>query len=188
MVSELKFTKKQIKEFLGGLMSLNCTNGVCILYILFLWTCIFQDFYRILQVIASTNLREIKKILLNCLLLVALVGLFPRLAAQNITFKHLSTDNGLSQISVNDIYVDENNLIWIGTREGLNCYDGNDITIYDGLVKDAPDYIFKYGEIFSVVTYEDLNLIDGIISRKNFNLLNNKNTYRKEVKYLCGQK
>ena len=101
MVSELKFTKKQIKEFLGGLMSLNCTNGVCILYILFLWTCIFQDFYRILQVIASTNLREMKKILLNCLLLVALVGLFPRLAAQNITFKHLSTDNGLSQISVN---------------------------------------------------------------------------------------
>ena len=28
------FTKKQIKEFLGGLMSLNCTIGVCILYIL----------------------------------------------------------------------------------------------------------------------------------------------------------
>ena len=142
MVSELKFTKKQIKEFLGGLMSLNCTNGVCILYILFLWTCIFQDFYRILQVIASTNLREMKKILLNCLLLVALVGLFPRLAAQNITFKHLSTDNGLSQISVNDIYVDENNLIWIGTREGLNCYDGNDITIYR-LEKNNPYSLFS---------------------------------------------
>ena len=59
------FTKKQIKEFLGGLMSLNCTIGVCILYILFLWTCIFQDFYRILQVLRrlfglfSANLRRI---------------------------------------------------------------------------------------------------------------------------------
>ena len=105
-------------------------------------TCIFQDFYRILQVIASTNLREMKKILLNCLLLVALVGLFPRLAAENITFKHLSTDNGLSQISVNDIYVDENNLIWIGTREGLNCYDGNDITIYR-LEKENPYSLFS---------------------------------------------
>lgn len=83
-----------------------------------------------------------KKILFNCLLLVALVGLFPRLAAQNITFKHLSTDNGLSQISVNDIYVDENNLIWIGTREGLNCYDGNDITIYR-LEKDNPYSLFS---------------------------------------------
>lgn len=88
-------------------------------------TCIFQDFYRILQVIASTNLRKMRKIFLYCLLLILLAGLFSRLAAQNITFKHLSTDNGLSQISVNDIYVDENNLIWIGTREGLNCYDGN---------------------------------------------------------------
>lgn len=73
-------------------------------------------------------------------------------------------------------------------RNNLFVYDENDITIYDGLVKDAPDYIFRYGEIFSVVAYEDLNLIDGIISRKNFNLLNNKNTYRKEEKYLCGQK
>lgn len=73
-------------------------------------------------------------------------------------------------------------------RNNLFVYDENDITIYDGLVKDAPDYIFSYGEIFSVVAYEDLNLIDGIISRKNFNLLNNKNTYRKEEKYLCGQK
>lgn len=73
-------------------------------------------------------------------------------------------------------------------KSNLFVYDGNDITIYDGLVKDAPDYIFKYGEIFSVVSYEDLNLIDGIVSRKNFNLLNNKNTYRKEKKYLCGQK
>ncbi len=65
-------------------------------------------------------------------------------------------------------------------KSNLFVYDGNDITIYDGLVKDAPDYIFKYGEIFSVVSYEDLNLIDGIVSRNNFNLLNHKNTYRKE--------
>lgn len=75
---------------------------------------------------------------LFCLLAVAC----PRLAAQNITFKHLSTDNGLSQISVNDIYVDEHNLIWIGTREGLNCYDGNDITIYR-LEKDNPFSLFS---------------------------------------------
>jgi len=105
-------------------------------------TCIFQDFYRILQVIASTNLRKMRKIFLYCLLLISLAGLFSRLAAQNITFKHLSTDNGLSQISVNDIYVDENNLIWIGTREGLNCYDGNDITIYR-LEKENPYSLFS---------------------------------------------
>ena len=48
----------------------------------------------------------------------------------------------MSQISVNDIYVDENNLIWIGTREGLNCYDGNDITIYR-LEKNNPYSLFS---------------------------------------------
>lgn len=108
---------------------------------------VFMDLYisGFLSNIASNSFYESKgneENTFNCLLLVALVGLFPRLAAQNITFKHLSTDNGLSQISVNDIYVDENNLIWIGTREGLNCYDGNDITIYR-LEKDNPYSLFS---------------------------------------------
>ena len=83
-----------------------------------------------------------RKIFFYCLLFILFAGLFSHLGAQNITFKHLSTDNGLSQISVNDIYVDENNLIWIGTREGLNCYDGNDITIYR-LEKDNPYSLFS---------------------------------------------
>lgn len=83
-----------------------------------------------------------KNLIVYCFLFSVLVMGFPRLAAQNITFQHLSTDNGLSQISVNDIYVDENNLIWIGTREGLNCYDGNDITIYR-LEKNNPFSLFS---------------------------------------------
>lgn len=83
-----------------------------------------------------------KKLIFSCFLL-GLLALFPSwLVAQNITFKHLSTDNGLSQISVNDIYVDENSLIWIGTREGLNRYDGNDITVYR-LEKDNPYSLFS---------------------------------------------
>lgn len=94
-------------------MFLNCTNGVLILSFLFFCPCIFQDFYRILQDIASMNLtKNMKKLIFYCFLLFGLLVMhLPRLAAQNITFKHLSTDNGLSQISVNDIYVDENNLI-----------------------------------------------------------------------------
>lgn len=125
-------------------MFLNCTNGVFILFFLFFCPCISQDFYRILQDVASMNLtKNMKKLIFYCFLLLGLLVMyFPRLAAQNITFKHLSTDNGLSQISVNDIYVDENNLIWIGTREGLNCYDGNAITIYR-LEKNNPYSLFS---------------------------------------------
>lgn len=86
-------------------------------YCIFYWGHLYIS--RFLSNIAGNSFYESKKmrkIFLYCLLLISLAGLFSRLAAQNITFKHLSTDNGLSQISVNDIYVDENNLIWIGTR------------------------------------------------------------------------
>ena len=50
--------------------------------------------------------------------------------SQNITFNHLTTDDGLSQFSVNSLYIDENGILWIGTREGLNRYNGNDIQTY----------------------------------------------------------
>lgn len=62
--------------------------------------------------------------------------------AHDVTFKHLSTDDGLSQVSVNDIYVDENGLIWIGTREGLNCYDGNSVRVYR-MEKENPGSLFS---------------------------------------------
>ena len=47
-----------------------------------------------------------------------------RTLGQNITFSHLTTDDGLSQFSVNSLYIDERGIIWVGTREGLNRYNG----------------------------------------------------------------
>ena len=58
--------------------------------------------------------------------------------AQNIIFKHLSTDNGLSQVSVNSIYIDERGLVWIATRDGLNCYNGQEIQTFKA-EKDSPN-------------------------------------------------
>lgn len=52
------------------------------------------------------------------------------LTAQNIVFHHLSTTEGLSNYSVMAVYQDPKGLIWMGTRNGVNVYDGNDITIY----------------------------------------------------------
>ena len=61
------------------------------------------------------------------LLLVSVSMIAATLQAQNITFNHLTTDDGLSQFSVNSLYIDENGVLWIGTREGLNRYDGEDL-------------------------------------------------------------
>ncbi len=48
----------------------------------------------------------------------------------NVYFSHLSKTEGLSQISVLSICQDEVGRMWFGTLEGLNCYDGNRITVY----------------------------------------------------------
>ena len=61
---------------------------------------------------------------------------------QNITFSHLTTDDGLSQFSVNSMYIDEQGIIWIGTREGLNRYNGNDIKSFK-LKKNDPNSLFS---------------------------------------------
>lgn len=46
------------------------------------------------------------------------------------TIEIIDVDRGLSQNSVSSIYQDKIGFIWIGTADGLNRYDGNDIRIY----------------------------------------------------------
>lgn len=55
-------------------------------------------------------------------------------------FRKLDTNNGLSQNCVNVILQDRSGFIWLGTRDGLNRYDGNsfrtfrnDFTVGNGL-------------------------------------------------------
>ncbi|MBC3759603.1 response regulator [Hyunsoonleella sp. SJ7] len=45
-------------------------------------------------------------------------------------FSHLTTADGLSQSSAIAIHQDRLGQIWIGTRDGLNKYDGTEFTIY----------------------------------------------------------
>lgn len=45
-------------------------------------------------------------------------------------FAHLSTVDGLSQSSAIAIHQDDLGQIWIGTRDGLNKYDGSKFTVY----------------------------------------------------------
>jgi two-component system sensor histidine kinase ChiS len=46
------------------------------------------------------------------------------LPAQEIKFEHFSTKQGLSQSSVTCICQDNVGLLWLGTYDGLNCYNG----------------------------------------------------------------
>lgn len=53
-------------------------------------------------------------------------------AAQEFSprFQHLTIDDGLSQSAVYALMQDRQGFIWIGTKDGLNRYDGYEFTIY----------------------------------------------------------
>ena len=55
--------------------------------------------------------------------------------SQDFKFDHITTDNGLSQGTVNCVYQDSKGFIWIGTDDGLNLYDAYSFKIY----KNNPD-------------------------------------------------
>ncbi|HEX7844485.1 MAG TPA: histidine kinase [Chitinophagaceae bacterium] len=58
--------------------------------------------------------------------------------AQQPAFYHLSTAEGLSDNNVNVARRDRNGILWIGTTEGLNSFDGNRINTY---------YKYQYPEL-----------------------------------------
>ena len=61
------------------------------------------------------------------LLLISIVG---TAQVNSFQFQHLSTTHGLSQSSAIAIEQDELGQMWIGTRDGLNVYDGHKITVF----------------------------------------------------------
>ena len=152
------------------------------------------------------------------LLLLFLSGISFLVKGQNITFDHLTTDDGLSQFSVNSLYIDEQGIIWIGTREGLNSYNGNDIRSFK-LNKNDTNSLFsntvlritgnKKGKIyllctdgvaeFDLTTQKFKTLLQGeidaidykdrlYIGKKNEVLTYNENTRRFDLFYRLAEK
>lgn len=50
--------------------------------------------------------------------------------AQQISFRHLTTANGLSDNKVHCAVTDKNGFLWVGTANGLNRYDGYTVISY----------------------------------------------------------
>ena len=73
------------------------------------------------------------------------------LHAQEYKFKTLGVEDGLSQITVSDICQDEKSRIWIATLDGLNCYDGNQIKVYNHFHNDS----ISYGNLYVTQMIED---------------------------------
>lgn len=89
---------------------------------------------------------------------------------QSFNFKHLSTFDGLSQSSVIVFEQDKLGRMWIGTRDGLNRYDGNSFKVYrndstDSLSLSNNDILDikedNFGKIW-IGTYNGLSVYDPV--------------------------
>jgi len=68
---------------------------------------------------------------IRILLLFLLLPVFLTGQENNLFFRHLTTEDGLSHNSVYAINEDDYGFMWVGTRSGLNRFDGYSFKIYD---------------------------------------------------------
>ena len=81
------------------------------------------------------SFHSIPSTLLCCVWLLFSAGLLT--AQRNIPVQLLGPEKGLSQRSVLTIHQDSLGFIWVGTRDGLNEYDGNRVKIYRHVLGDT---------------------------------------------------
>ena len=71
-----------------------------------------------------------------------------QIMGRNLSFHHFTTDDGLSHNSVMTLYQDERGWIWMGTRDGLNLYNGKVFKVYKH-EKDNPNSL-SYNDIAQI--------------------------------------
>ncbi|WP_195472262.1 hybrid sensor histidine kinase/response regulator transcription factor [Bacteroides xylanisolvens] len=86
---------------------------------------------------------------------------------QSLGFKHFTISDGISNSYITDILQDKRGYIWIGTTDGLNCFDGYDFKVY----KKDPFNKTTVGGNYIRCLYEDshgnlwVGLLNGIVSK-----------------------
>jgi ligand-binding sensor domain-containing protein/two-component sensor histidine kinase len=59
-----------------------------------------------------------------------LTFIITNLFSHDLRFRHLGVEDGLSQNTINCLYQDRYGIIWIGTEDGLNLYDGYQFKVF----------------------------------------------------------
>ncbi len=88
------------------------------------------------------------------LIFIAIALFFGRTThAQELKFKHINSEQGLSTAGVNCILQDSKGFMWFGTQDGLNKYDAYNIIVY----KHKPSDTNSISSSFINVLFEDKN-------------------------------
>jgi len=77
---------------------------------------------------------------LNLIFCLTVIGFTGLTAQQQLRFKHLNLEQGLSHSLVTDVIQDRRGFIWVGTQDGLNRFDGYHFRIFrpDPKLKNSP--------------------------------------------------
>lgn len=110
------------------------------------------------------------RLIISCIFFIVIDTFFNQsVSAQTIKFKHLSFQEGLSQLRVNCIFQDKQGLMWFGTQDGLNYYDGYTFRSYRHDPSDSTSisnnivlsiYEDRKGRFWVGTRYGGLNLFD----------------------------
>lgn len=113
--------------------------------------------------------RKNHRIIVVCLLFVAFLGAFNTVRSEDsFFFSSLGVEDGLSQVSVLNIFQDSDGYLWFGTRNGVNRYNGYEFTIYRNKVNDSTSLSDNYIQAINedrnkniwVATSNGINCID----------------------------
>lgn len=85
---------------------------------------------RVVRSLRMWNLLTANYRLSNALFLIILLPAAISAKEENIKFRRLSLEQGLSQSNVNAIVQDNQGFMWFGTQDGLNRYDGYNFKVY----------------------------------------------------------
>ena len=91
----------------------------------------------------------------SCKNLLALISIMSfltlKIYAQEVHFRHLTSDDGLSQNFISCILQDQKGFMWFGTKDGLNRYDGYSFVVYQNDPFDST----TISENYITALYED---------------------------------
>lgn len=107
---------------------------------------------------------------------ISLVPLHSFARQPQLSFKHITQEEGLSNSTIETIFQDSRGFIWFGTRDGLNRYDGYEMVVYRNDRNDPNSISDSYIRYICedskhklwVATNNGLNLFDPV-----------KNTFRR---------
>jgi ligand-binding sensor domain-containing protein/signal transduction histidine kinase/AraC-like DNA-binding protein len=114
----------------------------------------------------------------------------------NLKFKHITNDQGLSNSTIECIFQDHQGFIWLGTRDGLNRYDGYQMVVYRYDPKDSnsisDNYIRTIYEdkenniwIGTINGLNRLNIYSGRFTRFKHKIADNKSLSNNIINSIC---